>query len=219
MQIGSICSAKWAKPQEVKTLALTETQDRILKVLKLKDEPLTVRMIANELNVTGQTVRNHLPKLISMGRVKVYPKGTIEGSTAYVVTEGSGANVNPISWFNGEYATVRQIFEKFGDPGAKLNSNTFWAAMEKIILNLYSHALDAIDDDNPQPVSQMTLRDYRRALENIYNQANFVREAARDLLGYDELWNPRELPKALIINDTKLDVEKARDILYRSQRD
>lgn len=195
-------------------MPLHPTQTKILETLKLHDTAMTVKMLANELEVTGQTIRNHVGVLMRTGRIEIYSRGHVSGATAYVLTESGSININPITWSNGEMVSIRELFEQLAKPES-WSKNPYWHNIQKIILKLYEMSIAATDDDNPQPVKQMELRELRKVLETIREQAQLVRESAGDLLNYDELWNPRELPKTLIVNDLKLDIEKARDIIDR----
>lgn len=194
-------------------MPLKEMEDRILRAMKRLNRPVTVKNIANELNVSGQSVRNYLPRLMNAGRVEIYSKRMIEGASAYVLTDESSTNFNPITWTDGDMIPVREILMKLAQNG--FAKNPYWQNVEMIIAKLYTHALNAVDDSNPQTVSALQLREYRVRLEKLRSHAKNLIEATTDLLDFDEIWNPRTLPGLLVINDTKLDVEKARDLLDR----
>ena len=196
-------------------MPLTPAQDNILKTMKVLDRPVTVKDIANHMSVTSQTVRNHMGELLRIGRVKYSEKYFQGTARIYVLADIGSTGANPISWKAGEMTTIREIFESLGAPGADFSPNSYWRNMEIIIVKLYQIGLAALDNDNPQMPNAMELREFRRVLEQILESAGNVRSAVMDLLAFEELWQARDLPKVLILNDTKLDVERATDIIDR----
>lgn len=193
-------------------MRIGETQQRILNVLTNADRPMTINQIAQEMMVAPQTVRNHIPKLQNMGKIELDQR-RIEGASAYRITDSANAVRFPISWMDGNHVSLRDIFIGIGK--GDVSKNPMWFNLQMVIAKLYRLSLMNLDDDNPQPLSVMELRELRVMVETIRREARNIVEACADMVALDDLWNPRELPKQLIINDTVLDIEKARDIAYR----
>lgn len=194
-------------------VAIGETRARILQTLKIMDRPMTVKMIAKDMGVTDQTVRNHMPNLQNQGKVELW-KRHIDGASAYVLSDSANATRYPITWMEGETNSLRDIFETLAKSG-DMSRNPFWHNLQRVIIGLYRTAVMSVDDVNPQSPTLMELREMRNVVTQVRDMAGDVRQAANDLLDNEELWDPRKVTKALILNDQNLDIERARDFLDR----
>jgi DNA-binding Lrp family transcriptional regulator len=190
---------------------LGETQDRIISTLKSEGAPMTINMIAEKMGVTGQTVRNHMPKLERAGEVEIHRR-RINGATAFIIgTERSG--YIPIGWKDGSDSSVREVFLQLEKQG--FDPHLYWGSLQKVIATLYKDSLNALDETNPITPSTMDLRNLRMSLTKIIDDCRFVTQACRDLLDEASLWTPKELPKSLLMEDLDFDMSKARDIIDR----
>lgn len=193
----------------VNRIILGETQDKILNTMKSEGGPITITRIAEKMNVTGQTVRNHIPKLERMGLIEIHRR-KIGNATAYIISDEHVGYI-AITWKDGTDSSLRDVFLQLEATG--FDPHPYWGSLQKVIARLYKDSLNALDDDNPVTPSVNELRNLRMGLTKIIEDTNYVAEACRELLNRSELWIPKELPKVLLMEDLDFDLERARDII------
>lgn len=187
-------------------------REKIIRAMQRVAEPMTINMIAKEIDVSSQTVRNHLPKLESAGKVEM-SRRRIDRAMTYIVSDPAARTSVPIVWVDGKQILLRDIFLGVGQNGYM--RNTYWQQLQMVITQMYRLSLQALDDDNPQSVTLSEARSIRQKIVEIRASARQIMDTADDLLNLDDLFIPRELPKLLIMQDTELDLEKATDIIDR----
>lgn len=188
-----------------KTIPFTARQ--ILLELEKSPEPLTKREISTNLGVVYQTVNNHFPMLIQRGLIKEV--GKIANAMKYTLGDETDS-LPRITWKGSSTPIVKLLRTTVAEH--ELPNEKFSRDILIGLSQLYKWSADALDDDNPRPLKleqtkkiQTTFARYRQIIQ-------FIDQALKSLLDNGALWDPRDLPRKLIIDDPEMSPEIARSI-------
>ncbi len=192
---------------------INETQEKIVRALKQNKVPMRIKEIAAEINVTGQTVRNHIDKPIKLGLISAYYK-PINGAIAYIATNRP-VHATMIHW-QGDEKMIEDIVIKMAE-GEKVKA--YYAPIRQLIFKMYALSARALDDDNPQPIKYSELKEIQMTLISTREIIRSQVKAIEDLLDIDDLWDPKELPVQLIMKSEFFTVEKVYDMIEKIGED
>jgi hypothetical protein len=194
------------------------TVQGIKDVVDASEKPLTTGEIANALNLTTQTIRNHINTAIEMGFIKL---SNVRYGKAFLYESAiRKQSILPVVRKGEELVILRDVLINLTDDEARkrwfFNVSNPYTIIAAVIQKLFIRAAGALDEDSPTPVALSDLKQFKQVLTQ---QRAFMQEAINSidsLLNQSELWNPKEMPKSLLINDDELmDSAHLRSILDR----
>lgn len=190
---------------------LSLVQNNIIALLTTRDKPLKISEMAGEFNCSYQTISNNL-KLLVIKEI-VVEAGKDKNAMRYMLGNPED-NLTSFAWRGKEQgltAVLRHYAAGETDPPVgKLNLYA-----REIIFNLaqlLNLCADAIDPENPRPVTIANLKDIQARFSQRRASLKQIIETYDSLLNNLSLWDPREVVRELVIRDTDMPIETARSI-------
>lgn len=182
------------------------TVEQINEVLKASAKPMTTGELGNALNLTSQSIRNHIPEAIERGYI-VLSKTRIGKANLYESTSRRH-QILPTVKRGEEYIILRDVLIALTNEDTRkqwlYKVNSTYAIVAGIVQKLFIRASNALDENEPTPVALSDLKLFKQTLRQ--RRTEIVEEIAAidSMLNNDDLWSPKEMPKALLINDDEL---------------
>lgn len=198
--------------------SVDRTVGQIKQTLDSSKKPMTTGELANAIGVTQQTIRNHITTAINKGYAKhsEYRKGK-----AFLYESTTVAHNNlPTVRRGDDYIILRDVLIQLTNPDTYKNwlyvRKSAYTTIAVIIQKLFIRAANAHDENSPTPVAMADLKMFKLALREERAHASEVILAIDSLLNNEDLWDPKVMPKVLLVQDDELiDSESVRDILGR----
>lgn len=189
-----------------------QTEDTILAYLRM-NSPATIKMIEQHTKFSHQTIRNYIEKLMNLGQVR-YHHSRISKGKAYEITTGGKAGIT--IRINGEPKKLREVLERMAEIG-RIPKDSTGKNLYGPIIQLFALAANALDDDNPIPVSNSEIKQLQYDMAQYRQEVINLLTTIDDMLNLDALWDATELPKILIMQDQMLTPEMVVSQLDRIQ--
>lgn len=191
---------------------LTITQKAILSILNESTEPLPLSAIGKRLDVTYQTVSNHISVLMTQGRVQLV--GRKGNANLYHLGEINDS-LPRVQWVD-KSITIRDKTEEIVKSG-KMPTDPHAKALIDLFGKFYRLCYQAMRDDNPAMISSGQLKDLQASIYKRHQLIKALERMYRDVLNNNELWDPKDLPKSLFVKDPTMTNELALDLSVRIQ--
>jgi DNA-binding Lrp family transcriptional regulator len=188
----------------------SDTREAIIYLLKRENKPLSVTEMATKLNVSSQTVRNHIGPLQNQNKIQVHPRKLTNG-ISYELTTDVTSKVS-VQW-GAQVKSTKSLLVEWAENGLPKDSHLNGIA--RAIVSLYRLSVDALDDDNPEPIRNSELKEMINALAKISARVLMIQATAKSLLENDDLWDTKQLPKSLIMHDKEVTMEQIVSLLDR----
>jgi biotin operon repressor len=187
-------------------------QNNIISFMLSEDRPVTIREIAKGINVSYQTVANHMQELRAKGVMVETAKR--HNAMQYVLGEEKDSHIS-LTW-KSEQTTIVKLLESFSSgqaetPVGKLNP--FAKEIVHLLKEMLRLSADHLDDEDPKPVTIAMLKEIQARLAQRKKTIKELLETYDSLLSNEELWEPQSLIRALIIREGAPSIPRARSIV------
>ena len=183
-------------------------QNNIINYMMHEDRPVTVSQMAKALNVTYQTVANHLPELKS--RQVVIENGKRGNAMTYILGNPKDALI-AITW-QAQETTIIDLLSKIASGETPVAKNSFGREILYLLNQMLRLATDHVDDDNPKPLTIATLKEIQSRFAQRRNIVKQLAQTYESILDNPELWEPQALIKAFVVRDENFSIERSRAI-------
>lgn len=190
---------------------LSMVQNSILSLLMAQDRPMTMTEIRKTLNVSFQTVSNHMTKL--RDQEYVIEAGRIGNAMRYKLGDPASALIQ-INW-DGQDTPIETLMKQFANDNAPVEGlKDGHIAILIMFAKMYLMCADDIDDSvsKPVPVSIAQMKRFQAFISRRRNETKLLLRTYESMLNNDKLWDPRQIVTELIIKSEEMDPEIARSI-------
>ncbi len=189
---------------------ITTTQAKIIEALRSSGKAMTVRDISAVTGLSNQGVRNQMQYLVSVQLIDLVPS---VGNAALYTAAGDETVSSLSLLFNGELNPMLGLLAEYAENG--LPRNAYDRVFADTVIRLFEMAVYAVDDSNPEHIS---LNELRNMSLRVYAAINAMEKTLAKLKAIGSvapLWDPRELPRVLILKDNRAVPDVIKENIYR----
>lgn len=188
---------------------LSNTANGILMRMVQENRPLTKTELRKMLGCTFQTVSNNMLILLRKGLVEEHRR--VGTSQTFILSDPSMTLLR-INW-RGEDKPLDSIVKDYASGVTPVaNLSQYSRALLKIFSEMYRISADAIDDNNPRPISLSQTKELKATVSRMRTSLRQLLSTCDSMLENDNLWNPQEIVNALLIKPDDMTIEMARSI-------
>lgn len=180
--------------------------NNILSLLAHEARPMTKSEMAKELGKTFQTIANNMHVLLARNLIVEHSR--IGNAMRFTLGDPSESLVH-INW-RGEDRKLIDVVKEFASDTTPVEMSVFARRFLKLFSELYRLSADAIDDDNPKPITLAQIKELQASVSKSRTALRQLLATCDSLLEYDALWDPRAIVNELIIKDPEMDQFAAR---------
>lgn len=187
---------------------LSLVQNNILSLLMANDDPMTMSEMARRLNVTFQTVSNHMHALRAQSLV--VESHRVGNAMKYKLGDPSSSLLQ-IVW-NDETIPVAQMMKDYASgksPVADLPNVA--RGVVRMFARLYLKCAENLDDPN-KTITIGQMKTYQAEIVGLRNSLRSMLKTFDSMLDNTKLWDPREIVTELMIRDEEMDPQMAKRI-------
>lgn len=187
---------------------LSLVQNNIISLLMAEDRPMTMSEMHRALNVTFQTISNHMHELRAQSLV--VESHRVGNAMKYKLGDPSSSLIQ-IIW-KDETITVAKMMRDYASGASPVGELTGVAGeVVRILANMYLLCANNLDDAS-KAITIGQMKKYQSFVATRRRTLRTMLQTLDSMLDNPRLWDPRDIVTELMIKDEEMDSETARSI-------